>query len=134
MCRSRKWRAPASGFEFVRVRELQIMARHRFVHGQIAHEEIVVLAKERILLLLRPIFWRRRDRKKCFAVLFQRSGRIAIGDGHAALELRHGNDVERHGRHRHQIVLLHEVGRFIHDFLGVANDRVVVLMLLGQFV
>src|SRR5256885_5550179 len=38
--------------ELVRMRELEIMARHRLVDGEIADHEVVVLAEERILPLL----------------------------------------------------------------------------------
>ena len=111
--------------------ELQEMTGHGFMHGQIATHVVVVFPEEGLLPLRRPIFWGRLDRKEGFAVLLERAGRVAIGDAAAALKLGHDNDVERLVRNGHEIVLLGEVCRFPHNFLGVTNDGIVIRMLLG---
>src|SRR6266702_5350968 len=108
------------------------MAGHRFMHGQIADKVIVVLAKERFLFFLRPIFWGGRNGKKCFWGFLERPGGIAIRDGYSALEFRHYDHFEWNCRDRHQVALLAEIARFAYDFLRVANYGAVVLMLLGQ--
>ena len=85
------------------------MARHRLVHRQIANHVIVVFAKERFLSLFRPVFWRRSNREKGFAILVEWTRRITIGNGDAALEFRHRDHVQRNARDSDQVVLFYEI-------------------------
>ena len=40
------------GAKFIRVRQLQVMSRHRLMHGEIAHHVIVVFPEERFFAFL----------------------------------------------------------------------------------
>ena len=60
--------------EFVGMRELQVMAGHRFVDGKVAHHEVVVLPEEGILALLVPVVRRRSHGEERLSVLLQRPG------------------------------------------------------------
>ena len=110
------------------------MAWHRLVHRQIANHEIVVFAKERFLSFFRPVFWRWRNREKCFAIFVEWAGRITIGNGDTALEFRHRDHVQRNARSGNQVVLFYEIGRFTKNFLRVRDDSSVVGVLLSEFV
>src|SRR5207248_8649290 len=98
---------------------------------QIATHVVVLFPEEGFPPLRRPISRGRLDREKGFAVLLERSGRVAIGNATAALEFWHDNDVERLVRNGNEIVLFGEVCCFADNLLGVADNGIVVRMLLG---
>ena len=71
---------------------------------------VVVLAQERGRLRVAPFVGDRRDRVVGLQALVERAGRVAIGHGHATLELRHLDDAHRRIRHGDQVVLAGERG------------------------
>ena len=111
------------------------MPRHRLVDGEFLQHVVVVLAEERLHALRRPVRRRRRDVEEGLAVLLQRSRRIARGHGDAAIELRHGRDLNRLRRHGDEVLLADERRRRPPSVLLRQRDhRLVRRMLVGEFV
>ena len=119
--------------EFVGVRQLQIMSRHRFVHGQVANHVIVVFLKNDSLRCGLQSFGVGSTGEECLPILLERSRRIAVSDPAAAFEFRHDNDIKRFVRHGYEVMLFGEIGCFADNFLRVTDDGIVVRMLLRQF-
>ncbi len=95
----------------IRMRELQIVARHRLMNRQVLDRPRVVLAQERLHLFVGPVRGDRRYGVESFLSLVERARRIAVRQRHAALELRHRNDFERIVVHRHEVLRAHECER-----------------------
>ena len=76
--------------------DLHVVAGHRFVHAEFGDRAAVVFAQERGGLFRGPVVGNRRHRVERSELDVERARRIAIRDGHAALELRHQDHL--HGR------------------------------------
>ena len=110
------------------------MARHRFVHGQIANHVVVIFTKERFFPFLGPILRRRRNGKECFAGFVEWARRIAICNSHAAFEFRHCDYVQRCIWNGHEIMRPDEIGGLANNFFCVTDNCGVVWMLFGKFI
>ena len=116
------------------MRQLEIMARHRLVDGDLLQHGVVVLAEEGVHALRRPVLRRGRDVIESLLVLLQGSRRAAGCDRDSPLELRCGDDVQRFLEHRDEAFLLHERGGLGQRLGRLRNDGVVVRVLLRRLV
>ena len=81
----------------VGVGQLQIMAGRALVDGQAFQGPVVVFPQEGLRLLGAPVLGDGRELVEGGQVAIERSGRIAIGHGHPALELRREHQLHRLG-------------------------------------
>ncbi len=71
------------------------MTGHRLVDGQVLNRVQVVLAQKRRDLVFVPVLGQGGDCVVRAQALIERSRPVVVGDGDAALELRHDDDLDR---------------------------------------
>ena len=116
-----------------RVGELEVVARHRLVHRQVADHVVVVLAVERLDPLRRPVGRGRRDGvERRYVGGLQRAGRAAVCHRDTPGELRHLLHHTGIVHKGHQAVPGDEPGRLAQRHPGKLHNGRVVGMVVAE--